>query len=340
MDVATRLIELGRRAEALQLVNEVLKDRKAAEVENGRAARRAIGNLARLDLKSALTSIPDGGERTTNDLRGRIAQDIADVNPAEAERLIGQMTWDSSEAYVVRACRRMARVDLPRARKIASAIKSDVLRGYALGTMAGSLAPGDRATARQLLADSFESFKRAVEGGRGGVWGGQAAGPMAAALLPIVERVDPDRLAESIQRVLALRWFPRSIRDLTMTSPDTSDAEVLRYGAALAALVSRYDHDLARALAQPVLAAFRAPLSKDIDRFLDRYAVLPALALAEPRGTAALAEIIPDLKEEGVGQSRDMVRYIIARALSAPKAEFWPIIHRCVLDLELVERED
>ena len=51
MDVAARLIELDRRAEALQLVNEVLKDRKAGEVENGRSARRAIGNLARLDLK-------------------------------------------------------------------------------------------------------------------------------------------------------------------------------------------------------------------------------------------------------------------------------------------------
>jgi hypothetical protein len=32
-----------------------------------------------------------------NDFRGLIAQDIAGTNPAEAERLIGQMTWNSRE---------------------------------------------------------------------------------------------------------------------------------------------------------------------------------------------------------------------------------------------------
>ena len=110
---------------------------------------------------------------------------------------------------------------------------------------------------------------------------------MATVLLPIVERVDPDHLAEAIQRVRALRWFPRSITDLTMTTPDTSTAESLRVNAALAALVSRYDHDLASAIAEPVIDALRAPLGQVENRHLDRYAVLPTLALADPRGTAA-----------------------------------------------------
>jgi hypothetical protein len=43
---------------------------------------------------------------------------------------------------------------------------------------------------------------------------------------------------------------------------------------------------------------------------------------------------------QGTGQSRDMARPIIARALSAPESEFWTIVRRWLLDLEMVERED
>ena len=84
----------------------------------------------------------------------------------------------------------------------------------------------------------------------------------------------------------------------------------------------------------------RAPLSEVVNRYLDRYAVLPTLALSAPRETAALVEIIPDLKEEGMGESRDMARLIVAKALSAPETEFWTIIRRSISDLEMVERED
>jgi RNA polymerase sigma factor (sigma-70 family) len=331
MDVARRLIELDRRAKARQLIDESLTA----------ATRLVVGNLARLDLPAALALIPDHGDaRTINDFRGLIAQDIAGTNPGEAERLIGQMTWNSSETYVVKACRRMAPADLPRARRLAAALKSEVLRGYALGTMAGALSTNERTAAKQLLTDSFIPFRQAVERGQRGLWGGRSAATMAAALLPIVERIDPDHLAEAIQRVQASRWLPRSVNDLNLTTPDTSTAESLRVNAALAALVSRYDHAMARTIAQPVLDALRAPLSEVVNRYLDRYAVLPTLALAAPRETAALVDIIPDLKEEGMGESRDMARLIVAKALSAPETEFWTIIRRSITELELVERED
>jgi hypothetical protein len=303
--------------------------------------RHLIGSLARLDLKAAMALIPaQGDERTINDFRGMIAQEIAAADPAEAERLIGQMSRNSSEALVVKTCRRMAPSDLPRARLMAGRIRSHVLRGYAMGTMAGALATTNRPAAKKLLADSFAEFSKAVEQGRGGVWGGQSAATMAAALLPVAERVDPDHLAETIQRVLTLRWFPRSISDLSVTQPDMSTAESLRGNAALAALVSRYDHALAQSIAEQVLVRLKSPLSDVDNRFLDRYAVLPTLALADPHGTAALVEVILDLKEEGIGQSRDMARLIVAKALSARQSEFWTIIKRSVLDLELIERED
>jgi len=114
----------------------------------------------------------------------------------------------------------------------------------------------------------------------------------------------------------------------------------MRSGAALAALLVRYDRDLAKSIARPILERLRTPLADVENHHLDRYAVLPTLALADPRGMAELVEVIPDLKEEGMGQSRDMARLIVAGALAAPESEFWTIIRRSVADLELVERED
>jgi RNA polymerase sigma factor (sigma-70 family) len=343
MNSARRLIDVNRPAEARALLDEALRLAKPLDAGDPRLShtRQALGPLARLDLKAALALIPaQGDELTINDFRGMIAQEIAAANPAEAERLIGQMNWNSSATLVLKTCRRMAPVDLPRARLMAGRIRIQVLRGYALGTMAGAVAATDRPAARKLLADSFVEFSEAVEQGRGGVWGGQSAVTMAGALLPIAERVDPDHLAETIQRLLTLRWFPRSKSDLCLTRPDTSNAESMRSNAALAALVSRYDHELARSIAEPVVASLRLPLSDVDNRFLDRYAVLPALALADPKGTATLVELIPDLKEEGIGQSRDIARLIVAKTLSAPESEFWTIIKRAVMDLEMVERED
>jgi RNA polymerase sigma factor (sigma-70 family) len=109
---------------------------------------------------------------------------------------------------------------------------------------------------------------------------------------------------------------------------------------AMVALLVRYDRDLAGSIARPIIERFRTPLSDFENRYLDRYAVFPTLALADPRGVAELVEMIPDLKEEGIGQSRDIVRLIVAGALAAPESEFWTIIMRSVHDLEFVERDD
>ncbi len=234
----------------------------------------------------------------------------------------------------------MATVNLPRARRIAGRIKLDILQGFALGRMAEAIGASDRSTARQLRAESFRAFRQAVERGMGGVWGAQSAAVMAAALLPGIERTDPDRLAETIDRVLSLRWYPRSVLDLMMTIPDTSGVDALRIDTTLAAILARYDHELARSLARPIIERLRKPLTRLENERLDRYAILPVLALADPEGTAELVEVIPDLKEEGIGQSRDIARLIVAGALAAPESEFWTIIQRAVTDLEMVERED
>ncbi len=234
----------------------------------------------------------------------------------------------------------MATVDLPRARRIAGRIKIDVLRGYAFGGMAEVVVASDRATSRQLRAEAFRAFEGAMGRGMGGVWGAASAAVMAAALLPGIEQSDPDRLAEAVDRVLALRWYPRTVLDLSMTRPDTSGLVAMKVNATLAAILARYDHELVRSIAGPIIERLKQPLSKVGNQFIDRYAILPALALADPEATARLVEVIPDFKEEGIGQSRDTARVIIAGALAAPESEFWTVIRRAFSDLELVVRED
>jgi Carboxypeptidase regulatory-like domain len=191
--------------------------------------------------------------RTINDFRGLIAQNIAATNPAEAERLLNAMARHNSTTYAVKACVRMALVDLRRSRRLAETIDPDGLRAYALGKVAEAIAGSDPPAARRLLAESFRNFSKVAELGFGGIWGPKSAAPMAAALLPVVERVDPDRLGEYTERILSFRWFPRTLTDLTNTVPNTSSTESTRSGTALAALLVRYDRDLASSIARPII---------------------------------------------------------------------------------------
>lgn len=342
-EATRRLLALSDAEDARKILNDTLPIARKADGGDPRQSytRGLLGPLARLELKDALELIPaKGDERTINDFRGLIAQAIADLHPAEAERLIGAMTWNNSESYSVKTCRRMAKVDLERAHRIAGRIKFGVLRAYALGRMAEEIAAKDRAAARSLRDEAFRVFGESLESGPGGVWGSRSASIMAAALLPGIERDDPDRLAEAVDRVISLRWYPRRVIDLTSTFPDTSQIDGMRADAALAAILARYDHDLARSIAGPIIDRLKTPLPKEEERFFDAYAVLPCLALADPEAAARLVEVIPDPKENGGRTSRDVCRQIVAEALARPESEFWTIIRRAFSDLEIVERED
>jgi RNA polymerase sigma factor (sigma-70 family) len=344
MEAATRIMDLGHDDEARRLIDEALPIARQPGDQQTRLLRirGLIGELARLDLEAARALIPEkGDERMINDLRGLIAQGVAARHPGEAERLFSEMTWNKSESYMVKACRRMGRVDLPRARRIAERIDNSVLRGYALGRMAEEIGASDLARARELQLDSYRTFQQALERDLNGVWGPPTAAIMAAALLPGVERTDPDRLAEAFDRVVSLRWYPRSVFDVTTVIPDMDSGEAMRINATLAAVLARYDHELARSIARPIIERLKAPLRGPDGRFFQPYAVLPCLALADPEGAAELAEVIPENREEqGARAPQGTARLIIAGALASPESRFWTVIREAFSDLEIVERDD
>jgi hypothetical protein len=333
-----RLIESGRAESIRRLLDEAPPPARQADAHDQGLGFTPglIGCLARLDLPAALALIPEkGDERTINDLLGLLAHGIAAYHPGEAQRLIDRMSRNQPETYAVKTCRRMATVNLPRARRIAGRTKSDVLRGYALGRITEEFGAADCAAGLDVRPEPFRAFGTAEAWHRRRVRHRTAA-VVAAALLPGVERTDPDRLVEAVDRVLALRWHPRSVPDLTMTIPDTSGVDAMRIDATLAAILARYDHELVR----PIIERLKAPLSPLENQSLDRYAALPPLALSDPEATAALIEVVPDLEENGIVQSRDIARQIVAGALSEPESRFWAIIRRVGFDLDLVERDD
>ena len=339
------MLDQGQRDEARRLVDEALPLARTADAHDMRlnATRAVIGNLARLDLKAAEALIPaKGDERTINDLRGLIGQSLAAENPAEAERLARP---DDLE--------QLARVHGPGVhpdgfgrppahRQLAQTIKLDVLRGYAQGKMAEAVAASHPSEARELLQEAFSSFRQVLDRGfgGGGVWGPSSAAVMAAVFLPVVERVEPDRLGE------VDRGSPRfgGSRGRSRTSPrphptpaaSSRSTRVPRSPPCWFAMTERCPSRSPGPSSS--ISALRSRTSRT--GYLDRYAVFPTLTLADPEGMAELVDALPERPEADLGQSRDIARLIIAGTLAAPESEFWSIIRRAVTDVEILEREE
>ncbi|WP_165219236.1 sigma-70 family RNA polymerase sigma factor [Aquisphaera insulae] len=342
LKAAGRLLDLGETEQARKVIDEAMAlvpNKGDADVS---ALRYILPTLARVDLKAAVNRIPAAGdERALNDLRGAIAGAAASSQPAEAERLLGELTQNNSTTDGLLVSVRMARADLPRARRIAARIKLANLRGLALGRMASAIHDTNPAAARELLEEAFRTFPEVLETGDGyGVWGLSAAANMAAALLPVVERVQRDRISEFVERARALRWYPRTLTERTISIPDTSDLKAIQSAAALAAQLVPYDRELARSIAGPILDHLREPRTEVERIYLDFYRVLPTLALADPRGAAGLVEAIPEDGNASLGQTRSRARLIVAEALAAPESRWDAIIKRGSIDLEIAEREE
>jgi hypothetical protein len=92
-------------------------------------------------------------------------------------------------------------------------------------------------------------------------------------------------------------------------------------GVMLTIIFFYYNHIFVRMIGQPGNAALSASISAEINRYLDRWALLSAPALADRCATSALVDTLPDRNEDGLGQSRDMARMIVAKMLSAPNLD-------------------
>ncbi len=282
------------------------------------SSRRLAQSLARVDFDGALAlvekmkGLAKRGDRVDrvfvfDRAYGEIAYRAAVSDPVRAERALGLIVDPYRRGgYVVAACSRIALKDLASARRIAETIDDPVIRAYALGQMARSLAASDKQSAIGLLDEAFNRLDRL----RDDRHGFSSPDCVAAVLLQAVEAVDPARLQESVWRAVALR--PPLLDERGEGSSGRSDAE-------LAMNLARYDRTAAAAVLSRAVGAFG---KTDIDGFRQAFVAM-ALAVIEPARVVSLVESLPE--EAGLDRSlpKNSARLFAAEILAKQGDERW-----------------
>ncbi len=180
--VADRWLELG----LVDRATPILRQGRAiiASLPRDRfsfAAEEFAEVLAVIDLRTAMTiferkdpkNVSPTNAATIERHHGEAAVRLAAIDPAEAERLVPKVLpnfWGADrDDYVLRICQRMARADLPRARKILEGLNEPsgpdskprpelVAEGLAL--LAAERVETDPTGARKLLDEAFDRLRR------------------------------------------------------------------------------------------------------------------------------------------------------------------------------------
>ena len=164
-DIGGRLFDLGQTEKATNLVQEARTI--AVKLPNAWARGRLAEELAQVDLPAALKLL-EGTEnnREHDQYFGRIAQEIAGRNPAEAERILMMIrdVWPHfRDDFTRKVCYRMVTVDRERALALASRDEEFP----AAGSCPGCNGPGSR-EGRARPCDSASLARRSVRGTRSG----------------------------------------------------------------------------------------------------------------------------------------------------------------------------
>jgi hypothetical protein len=314
--VAERWLDLGdaARGEALLRENQADAEKMPNAAFAGYARAAFAEELAQIDLKAALAltaTLTDA--RGFDRHHGNIAHELAGRDPAAAERVLGMVRQPvQRDQYAVRVVYRMARVDLDRARRLAGAIADLPLRGYGLGMAALGLAEADkRPEAARLLNEAFAVLERAAEAGGGQPSGMYGPAVVAAVLIPVAERIDPQLVPGAFWRALSLRAPKTSAR------PESDPGSIA--DVQLAAALSRYDRAGARTLLDPVLGPDTATPALGGSRGLPYVAV----ALIDPRRAVALVEALPEAPGLKAHEPSNAARLAVARMLARRAEDRW-----------------
>ncbi len=332
--VAERWLDLGETTRATALLD--LGRSLAKEVPAPAYEVTAFAQvLARIDLPGSLTlventkSLAKRGDRVDrvfvfDRAYGEIAYAVASSDPASAERVLDLIVDPNRRGgYVVAACSRIVLKDLPHARRIAETIDDPLIRAYALGQMARSLAAVDKPSALGLLDEVSSRLDKHRDERQG------YASPdlVAAALLQAVEAVDPSRLQESLWHAVALR--APLLDELGEGSSGRSDAE-------LAMNIARYDRAAAAAVLARSLGSYR---KTDVDSARQGFIAM-ALALIDPARLVSLVDSLPD--ETGLDRrlAKNAARLFAAETLAKQGEDRWKSVRNWAVSLWTPEGSD
>jgi beta-lactamase regulating signal transducer with metallopeptidase domain len=336
-------IDLGQSDQGSRLLREAQEVARRLPTTGWSAFAR--GNLAEelapIDLPAALDLLKGTEEvREHEQHLGHIAHRLADKSPADAERVLMTMRdhWPYfRDDYTQRVCYRMMAVDPDRAKALAGRMTNYRHKARALGAMALAVSRSkrDRAEPARLLAEAFAVLDQAA-GTKEDQWDGLGMACTAAAgLLPIVEQIDPGLVPEYLWRTLALRP--------PLRSGDSRDGIVLIANTRVAAMVARYDHQVARqifaGLADRELA--RVISLPEGDRTFELGAIFTAAPFVDPLRAGALLARLPEAGQGSAESSASAARRALIRVLALPPGEpRWRNLERSFLHLWRIDSEE
>jgi protocatechuate 3,4-dioxygenase beta subunit len=336
--VAEHYLDLGEVEKGEKLLRETVAAARALPKQGwGGYARGSFAEeLSQVDPAAALELIEGVGDQPFLDRhRINLIKEVASRDPARAEALLATLKQPDTLARNLPAlCYAMARKDPDRARRIAdrdlgerpSVLAITFNRPYAIGMIALALADTDKPRATHVLGEAFDVLKAMAAEGRRGSQDVQDAASVAAALVPVAERIDPALVPEFFWRAASFRGSSKpQMRAATM--PDTL----------LALLLARYDRDAAMVLLRPILD--RGPTAEDVKMT----SVVQALAAIDPPRAAALVESLPDDPDLGLNpfkNGKKSARLDLAAFLGRPPNRRWDRITGRLLHLWIVGNED
>jgi tetratricopeptide (TPR) repeat protein len=237
--IARRYLKLGDREQAAKLFAECQATaRKLPLVGLGGSALGAFAvELGRFDRRAAMTILEGLGGSERFHYSASLFLALAPSDPHRAEMVLQSMRrkWPRAPVpWLAEACAAMAVRHLPRARRLAELARGPEERAWALAAMAEKLAKPSPREALRLLDEAFDLLSREAETERF-----HALAPAALMLLPIAEAIDPGLVPE-------LMWRSLSFYPPARTKPPESFRTEATTPAVLAAVLARYDRDLAR----------------------------------------------------------------------------------------------
>ncbi len=258
VEVAKQLRRSGRAELANQLVREALPLLPEADQDDRAQYRRGAlaVQLGHSDIAAAeRLLLPDDGaageQYAFNWPRAELAEQLANQAPAEAERLVLQLSQRYRELHIPHIVYSMARVDLPRSERLAAMMSGPGGQTFAQVAIAVALVEHDPAAARRRLMAALDRLESLADRGwRTGEDDYQLI-KVGVALLPWLAIVAPDRVGDSFWRVHALRNSFAHGRVESSLGPRGGSDEMRTTDPVLAAFVAHFDVRLARLLLLP-----------------------------------------------------------------------------------------
>jgi hypothetical protein len=321
-ELAEQWLDMGERERA----RRVIELGKMRETAGNPAETKFLAQLARLDPQQVIARL----QKVPNDkgpffsFEVEVAVQLAASHPAEAEQAFNLREDGVDQGPVffttLQFFRRLARVDPPRARRVAASLVGTGTRACAWASVAAGLAEKDRPGASEALDRAIQEIDRLRESGPGpgialfsnGIRVMPPTNP-AAQILPIVERVAPERLADVFWRAVALH--PR-------IETDREDQLQKSYISYECTLLARYDRDVAAALFEPMDSYLKSPAARQASVVFLNTALM-AKGCIHPRAAVELVESLAPPRDSNRLNPAELARLRLAERLGRPPEIRW-----------------